>query len=67
MECNRHPLVTRGLPSPMIRWEAHSDEFPTSQAATGSCSSCLRYALAWRERVLAGLEAPRQLRLGMAV
>jgi hypothetical protein len=28
-----------------------------------SCANCLRYALAWRARVVAALEAPRQLRL----
>jgi hypothetical protein len=28
-----------------------------------SCANCLRYALAWRSRVLAQLDAPRQLTL----
>jgi hypothetical protein len=29
-----------------------------------NCANCPRYALAWREQVLAGLDGPRQLRLG---
>ena len=32
-----------------------------------NCANCPRYALAWREQVLAGLDRPRQLRLGMVV
>jgi hypothetical protein len=40
----------------------HDRPLPGCQHA--SCSSCLRYALAWRKRVLAGMAAPRQMRLG---
>ena len=29
------------------------------------CANCPRYALAWRQQVLAGLDGPRQLRLGV--
>jgi hypothetical protein len=31
-----------------------------------NCANCLRYALAWRERVLSGSDRPEQLRLGGA-
>jgi len=36
---------------------------PLPQCEHKACSSCLRYALAWRERLLGGLEEPRQMRL----
>jgi hypothetical protein len=29
-----------------------------------NCANCARYALAWRQRLAAGLDGPRQLRLG---
>jgi hypothetical protein len=52
-----------------LAWSYAARRRPALAGCTGhrTCANCPRYALAWREQVLAGLDGPRQLRLGMVV
>jgi hypothetical protein len=52
-----------------LAWSYAARRRPALPGCTGhrNCANCPRYALAWRAQVLAGLDGPRQLRLGMVV
>jgi hypothetical protein len=48
-----------------LAWSYAARRRPALPGCTGhrNCANCPRYALAWRARVVAGLDGPRQLRL----
>ena len=52
-----------------LAWSYAARRRPALPGCVGhrTCANCPRYALAWRQQVLAGLDRPRQLRLGMVV
>ena len=52
-----------------LAWSYHARRRPALPGCSGhrNCANCPRYALAWRQQVIAGLDGPRQLRLGMVV
>ena len=50
-----------------LAWSYAARRRPALPGCVGhrTCANCPRYALAWRAQVLAGLDGPRQLRLGV--
>ncbi len=50
-----------------LAWSYAARRRPALPGCTGhrNCANCPRYALAWRDRVIARLDGPRQLRLGV--
>jgi hypothetical protein len=52
-----------------LAWSYAARRRPALPGCTGhrNCANCPRYALAWRAQIIAGLDGPRQLRLGMVV
>jgi hypothetical protein len=48
-----------------LAWSYAARRRPPLEGCTGhrNCANCPRYALAWRARLIAGLDGPRQLRL----
>jgi hypothetical protein len=50
-----------------LAWSYAARRRPALPECTGhrNCANCPRYALAWRQQVIASLDGPRQLRLGV--